>query len=354
MFKVITLQDMQLWKETWGKLPQDQRSVYLLPEYYEIFEKLGYGEASCAIFSRGECLFLYPFLKRNLKKTNLLIGDKDYFDVEGAYGLNGAGAKSLEVHDKQEIEKAWEHYCNANHIIAEFVRFNPMLENNKFTPYLNPLAVSEVVVVDLTCADLMYESFEHSVRKNIKKAIKQNVIVNSFSCEELSTADFNDFIEIYYKTMDRNEAASFYYFRPEFFEMVKNLLPNNARWFIASVDGVLVSVELVLHDENTCFSFLGGTLPEHFNSGANVLLKNEIIIYFQKNGLKSFFLGGGVSPNDGILKYKKNFAKNSSYEFFIGKKVHMKTEYDNIVNKWEKNNPEKIEQYKNFLLKYWH
>lgn len=354
MFKVINLQEKRLWQECWSELPKDQRSIYLKAEYYEIYEKLGYGEASCVIFKRNECLFLYPFLKRNLKKTGLAIDQNEYFDVEGAYGLNGAGSKFLSSADLNEIEQSWKNYCKLNHIIAEFARFNPILSNNEYSPYLENVSIGEVVIVDLTCQDLMYDSYEHSVRKNIKKAIKQNVVVASFASKDLSVQSFNNFIDIYYNTMDRNKASSFYYFKPEFFELVREHLPDNSRWFFAFNEALPVSVELVLYDETTCYSFLGGTLPEHFNSGANVLLKNEIILFFQAVGLRFFFLGGGLIANDGIFKYKKNFAKNSSERFFIGKKVHLEKQYESFVQEWGKRNPDKIEVYKNFLLKYWH
>jgi len=66
-------------------------------------------------------------------------------------------------------------------------------------------------------------------------------------------------------------------------------------------------------------------------------------------GIRQFLLGGGP---EGVLRYKKTFAANGTIPFYIGKKVHNQTVYDNIVSQWESLNPDKKEVNKHILLKY--
>lgn len=349
MHSIVDLNAADLWRAHWERLPVDQRSVYLLPEYYSVYEKCGHGKAFCFIFEGEDALLLYPFLKKKILLDNV---QEDYFDIEGAYGLNGAGCSLLGAADIEQCVQLWENYCISEKIIAEFTRFNPMLKSDYSLAYLNQNLANQVVFVDLFCQNLLYDSYEHSVRKGINKAVRLGVSVESYDSASLPDNYFDVFIRVYHATMDRKNAGDYYYFSSEYFNAIKTLVGNNARWFFSLIGNEIVSVELVLFDETYCYSFLGGTLPDHFSSGANTLLKHEIIIHFQKMGLTAFFLGGGVSSFDGIYKYKKSFAKDARCDFYIGKKIHSAEIYNLAVNQWEHSNPEKIVTYKNYFLKY--
>lgn len=348
MFSVIDLNDGNLWRANWERLSADQRSVYLLPEYYSVYEKCGHGKAFCCVFEGEGGLLLYPFLKKKIILDGLQEG---YFDIEGAYGLNGAGCSALSAIDHERFIQLWNNYCINEKIIAEFTRINPLLKTDCLG-HLNQSLANQVVFVDLLCPNLLYDSYEHSVRKGINKAARLGVSVESYDSASLPSVYFDAFIHVYHATMDRKNAGYYYYFSSDYFDFIKTLVGNNARWFFSLIAGEIVSVELVLFDEKFCYSFLGGTLPEQFSTGANTILKHEIITHFQKVGLIAFFLGGGVSSFDGIYKYKKSFAKNVSCDFYIGKKVHCDDIYNLAVSQWERSNPEKIETYKNYFLKY--
>jgi len=97
---------------------------------------------------------------------------------------------------------------------------------------------------------------------------------------------------------------------------------------------------------------LGGTLSKYFEFRPNDILKHEIINVLKQRQYNYFCLGGGSSVDDGIFNYKKKFAKNGIFDFYIGKIIHNQQIYDKVVKQWEEKYPEKKEKYKNYLLKY--
>jgi len=71
-----------------------------------------------------------------------------------------------------------------------------------------------------------------------------------------------------------------------------------------------------------------------------------------KLNLSYFNFGGGAKPEDGVFKYKKNFAKNGVYDFYIGKKIYNQKIYDNVVSQWKGTFKDQVDSYENLLLCY--
>lgn len=350
-FKVFDLAQADEWRACWQRLPVHQRSVFLLPEYYAIYENSNQGKALCCCYESSGGLLLYPLLKKDLNFLQLATAEQ-YFDVEGAYGLNGAGYSGLQPADVEYLSAAWAEYCEREHIIAEFTRMNPLLNANEVLSYLHYSLANQAVVVDLGVQDLLYDSYEHSVRKAIKKAERSCVVIEHYDSMDVPADYLKAFSHVYETTMDRKSASDFYYFGEGYFAAIKNGLHKNSRWFFALIDSRIVSVELVLFDEHACYSFLGGTLKDSLSSGANVLLKHHIITHFKSQSLAYYFLGGGTQLDDGIYTYKKTFSKKAPEKFYIGKKIHSAEMYHQAVQRWQFLHPDKCETYKNYFLKY--
>jgi lipid II:glycine glycyltransferase (peptidoglycan interpeptide bridge formation enzyme) len=83
------------------------------------------------------------------------------------------------------------------------------------------------------------------------------------------------------------------------------------------------------------------------------LILDYSINYSKKMGYNYFYMGGATTNNqdDSLLKFKKSFSKDYKY-FYIGKKIHNKTIYNEVIKQWTNRYPEKVEKFKNFLLKY--
>ena len=95
------------------------------------------------------------------------------------------------------------------------------------------------------------------------------------------------------------------------------------RFFPCSIDGVVVSTELVLLSRHSAYSFLGGTLANAFAHRPNDLLKFEIIRWAKKRAKRYFVLGGGYQGEDGIFQYKQSFASKGQVPYFLGGQIFL-------------------------------
>ncbi len=87
-------------------------------------------------------------------------------------------------------------------------------------------------------------------------------------------------------------------------------------------EGQIISTELTLRSTKTLYSFLGGTLAEHFDLRPNDLLKHHAILWAKAAGLQRFVLGGGYGGEDGIYRYKLAFAPQGTLPFCVLNRVH--------------------------------
>jgi hypothetical protein len=83
------------------------------------------------------------------------------------------------------------------------------------------------------------------------------------------------------------------------------------------------------------------------------LLYSEMIRFGINKQCRFLHVGGGStsSSNDKLLQYKLNFSDTTS-DFYIGKKLHLKEIYEQVVGQWKEKYPEKESRYCNIFLKY--
>jgi hypothetical protein len=341
----------KLWEEAYAALPRKLQDVYYTPDYYSVYEKNSGSRAKCFIYRENENIFLYPFLITEIDKK-LCASGESWFDIEGAYGYNGPLCNSANEAFIHNAHTAFREQCIQNRVIAEFTRFNPVLKNHLHAGYMTVMLANQNIVLDLSIPDIRMEAYEHSTRKNINKAERSGLTARYVSGQNIPKEEMAAFLEIYYDTMKRNNALGQYYFSEKYFDDLSNSLSDNALFFFTLAENKIVSCELVLKGQETGYSFLGGTLPDYFSLRANDILKHHIILTLKEKGLRYFCLGGGTTPNDGIFKYKKCFAKNGAVDFFIGKKIYNEAAYNSVVENWKMIYPEKEETYKHYLLKY--
>ncbi len=322
---IITLKEKEKWNEIVKSF--NNYDVFYLPEYVEAFEYHGDGEPLLIYYNDRETRAINVILKRdisNIEKFRNIFKKGQYFDVTSPYGYGGF---IIEGENYKEVNNTYNEYCKNNGIICEFVRFH-LLEHyeSKYDGKKENIKHNIIRKLNLNPEEMLMD-FEHKVRKNIKKA-NQNLLKIEID-EEAKT--INNFLEIYYKTMERNNAQDEYYFSKEFFEIL-NKMKDNTVYFNVLYEGKIISTEMVIYSKNNCYSYLGGTLDEYFNLRPNDFLKYEIIKWAYSKNIKNFILGGGYgNDDDGIYKYKKSFAPNGIVDFYIGQKIFNKEIYDELV-----------------------
>ena len=352
-YRTLTLEQKEEWSNLLEKLPIEQQDIYYTPDYYELYEKNGDGKSMCFVYEKNDDIALYPFLINSVNNLGYEL-DEEYFDIQGAYGYNGVVSSNYNLSFRKEFYKTFYQYCLGQNIIAEFTRFNPIINNHEFSDYLRPIKANEDIIVDLKHSekDTWENIYDRSVRKNVKKAIRNNLIVKQFDGNKISDWWYNEFKKIYFSTLKRRYADKYYYFSDIYFSYLKKHLKNKTLYFFTVKDDNVISCELITYKNYHAYSFLGGTLSEYFPYRPNDFLKHEIILYLKSIGVKYFCLGGGSKINDSIYKYKKSFSKNGDVNFYIGKKIYNKEVYDYICQTWSEKYPAISSKYSNMLLRY--
>lgn len=324
-FEIITTAESEKWNGIVRKF--EQYEVFYLCEYVRAFEMLGTEQGLLLWYDDGDTKAMNVVFKRDVSGAEGLKGKVEpgrYYDFQTPYGYGGM------IIEGGNVREVWEEYkklCEEESIICEFTRFSLFAHGEAYYDGDVESRTHNIVRnLEMPMDDMLF-NFEHKVRKNLKKAERNGLEIVIDEQGEF----FEDFLNIYYDTMERNQAKEEYYFPRSFFENFRGM-KDNAAWFHVRKDGRIVSTELVIYNENNCYSYLGGTYAEYFEFRPNELLKVEIMKWAQGKGIKNFVLGGGYGEDDGIFRYKKSFAPGGVVDFYIGTKILNKEIYDRLVD----------------------
>jgi hypothetical protein len=339
MYKIL---DCKLNKKYWKKILVENNinNILYFPEYLMLWELNGDGIAKHFFYKCDYGIVLYPFLMRKINDLEFFQQmkiDEIFYDITSPYGYGGPLVKPCNKIDRKLLLegfiKEFSLFCKKNNIVSEFIRFHPLMENHaNFIDNLEIEKMNSIIYLDLSASEEeLWENYKRNNRKNIKKALRNDIEVAVDEKFEF----LDEFLEIYYKTMEKSNAKKYYFFPKFFFEFIRGSLNNNFVLFISKKDSKIISVELAFYDKDIIYSFLGGTLSEYFPFRPNNLLKHKLIMWAKDKNIKYYLIGGGYHPEDGIFEYKHSFSKDGVKDFFVGRKIHNKDIYEKLVKEWK-------------------
>jgi len=293
--------------------------------YGRLYETVEDGELVVFDFENEYGKVKNMFIKR---KIPFNLENKVFFDIVTPYGYGGPVIQ--EAIDEEKVLsgyfEAFSNYCQKNNIITEFIRFD-LFENLQVKDqfYGDVSLVGNTIVRDLNLP----------VKEDVRKKIFQNAraaeVKGVKMSIDLTGERIDEFLEMYYSTMDRNKADDYYYFKKSFFEQIHETLKNQFLYVFATLDGKVISAALILIGEERAFSFLGGTLEEYYTYDPEASMELMIIQWLKDKGLTKYILGGGHKGEDGIYFHKKGLARNGDHPFYVGKKVHDPIIYEKLI-----------------------
>jgi hypothetical protein len=340
MYKLLDFSNKD-WDLVLKEMPVNMQDIYYTSDYYKMhqFNGDGYGKLFYYTDDNGNKGF-YPFL---LNKIDGYGRYKDYYDIETAYGYGGPITSCQDERFLKQFEGSFMEFCKENNIVAEFIRFHPLIGNeNIFKENIEIIHNRKVVYLDLTKGidKIWREDVKSKNRNVIRKAEKYGLYVDA-------SKDYETFKYIYKKTMDKVEAGDYYYFNDKYFENIK----ENSHCTLLSVinDNKVIATAIFMGYGEYFHYHLAGSLKEELKLSPNNLLLWEAIRYAVNNGYKKMHFGGGLtnSIEDTLYKFKSSFSKGEA-DFFIGKRIHNKGVFDNLIEEWERNHNKKAK----ILLQY--
>lgn len=302
--------------------------VFYLSDYSRAFlgESSDNGNPVLLYYNKGNDRAINVVLSRDISMDENFSGiicPGEYYDLISPYGYGGYIGN---VTDWSSLIEEHREYCERHNYVCEFVRFELFSDYYKYYDGIVETRTHNVVrSLSLSDEDI-WKDFKQKVRKNVNKASRIGL-----ECYTENKGEYlDDYLRIYYETMERTNAKKSFFFSRRFFEdLIK--MKSNTMFFHVIYEGRIISTELVLYGSENCYSYLGGTKADFFEMRPNDYLKYEIIKWAKQKGLKNFVLGGGYGSDDGIFQYKASFAPQGIYDFHIGKRVFNVKTYEKLV-----------------------
>lgn len=318
------------------------KDIYFESDYGKLYENIENGESVLYEFSNSYGTITNLFIKRKIPIN--LNEDTTYYDITTPYGYGGPIINGFIEGKKEELVQAYYEdfgeYCTENNIVSEFIRFHPVFQNaNDFSDIYEVVYLHNTIGTNLKDYDDPFQSeFSKSTRKNTRRAFRNGV---SYEIEtEPEPESAQEFIDIYYSTMDRNDAASYYYFNEEYFDNCIKYFKENILLVKAVFEEKIIAMGFYFKFGNLIHTHLSGTLSEYLSLSPAYILRYATTEWGKDNGYHLIHHGGGTSDdeNDSLYKFKKGFGKNTEFKFHIGKKIWNDEVYRELC---EKNNNSK-------------
>ena len=292
--------------------------TYYLSGYVKAFNIHGDGEPLLFYYNDGHNRGINVSMRRSIIEDPHFKGvldDDRYFDLATPYGYGGW----LIEGDTEQLFRDYERWCLRNNIVSEFVRFHPMIGNQKAVEeHYDVIPLGETVAMDLSSSDLIWENIVSKNRNVIRKAVKNGVKIYNGRMPEI----YRQFKVIYDSTMDKDDAEEYYYFEPSFYTSILEDLSENAQMFWAEKDGTVIAASIMLECNGFMNYHLSGSLRDYSSLAPTNLLLYKAALWGCEHGMRTLYLGGGVgSEEDSLFKFKRAFYKGDLHRFYIGHKV---------------------------------
>lgn len=300
------------WDKNWNKLQS-------------IKEK---GKAIEYIFEDENGKISYPFIMRPTNEVNNII----YYDLVTARGQGGP--RILRVNKNKDklisnFELEFQKYCNEKNIIAEYIRFDPWINN--FCDFSNIYEIfsdGSIYCNDLR-EDFFVKQYSSSVRNMVRKAEKCGVEVKF----DFNGNSINKFLDLYNYTAEKYNISEYYKidekFIKEYFESLKNKV------FIANAyyENEIVSSAIMLIGKDIVHFHFSATNPEFRKLQPNTYLLYKSEVYAKEIG-KTLFDFGRASKGSSLEKFKFDFINKKEeriYKYNVGVKIRNQDIYNKLV-----------------------
>lgn len=314
--------------------------IYFDERYGKLYEAIEHGICKTFEYQSESGTIRHMFIKR---KIDIDLQDgQTYYDIVTPYGYGGPVILQCQGDRKALVDEytaQFAHYCEQEKIISEFIRFHPLLNNaDDFRSVMTVENIRNTVGTNLTISDDPIQTeYSKYCRKNIRKALKNGV---TYTVEH-APEDIMEFMQFYYLTMDRNDAADYYYFDEKYFRELLKELRQHIVCAKVFYEGKLIAM-------NICFAYgeyvhihLSGSLVEYLRMSPNYVLEYAICEWAIQHGYQCIHHGGGRSndEHDKLFEFKRQFGQNTLFQFSVGKKVWDKAVYDKLTERAAKSSP---------------
>ena len=323
MYELVSIHERSRWQKVLDLLRISD--IYYSNQYFMAATKLDPGEPLLFYYKDHEGEIAYPFIKRRIASE-----ENEYFDITTPFGYGGPLTKGKKNNPLliANFRKAFTEYCHEEKIIAEYIRFHPIMENAH-------LLKNYVKLIPL------YETFSMDIHPRKKEGKKELVSGKDMETDGISKLVIKklgtvrhmfEFLVLYYLTIRRREEAdSYYFFTDDYFETLISSLGPNLHLFGAFQKNKMISACYVLTSKDRIYHHLESSL-EDSDTEAMKLLLLKIAEWGEENHFKSFHLGGDFKgERQQESRLKQDLSNSKPHTFYIGHHIYDEETYNRLM-----------------------
>jgi hypothetical protein len=309
-----------------------QHDIYHLPGYHRLAAANGEGTPFLFCYEDSGDFIAVPLLIRPIPlKTGKDCSGDVLYDATSVYGYPGPVASRADLPERvvSRFKTCLSDELRRRRVVSVFSRLHPLIHS---CPLLNGLGriarVGTTVSIDLTHPE---EEQRRSYRRDHKRDINALKREGYSISHDLSRRYLDEFIDIYYETMDRVGASEDYYFSYDYFRELFSEQSENVHLFVAMLEGRLVAGAIVTICDGIVQTYLSGHRAIGGRLAPKKLLIDEVRKWAVEQRAHTFHLGGGVGgKEDSVYRFKAGFA-NQEHEFHVWRWVLDDEAYDALV-----------------------
>ncbi|MEW6303176.1 MAG: GNAT family N-acetyltransferase [Verrucomicrobiota bacterium] len=292
------------------------------------------------LITQGDNGFFHVFAPTAIRGTA-------WRDIDPFMGYFGPLVKAI---DPQFLEAALAEYrnaCQSLGIVAEVMRFNPLLENHR--PFEGRSELQVGPVKSLVIADCSPDEAAQLARYNQTCRYDVRTAGAELKVGWLETEEeWQSFAALYAESLRRVGAHAKWHLAAAVFERARSV--PAFRICAARQDGQLASASLIIEHPLQAYYLLAANSMPRVN-GANELSIHRTCLALAERGIAHFILGGGnsASEDDPLLRFKRKFSRKG-HTLHLGRMIHMKEAYERLCGEYEAKAG--VEARKDYFLRY--
>jgi hypothetical protein len=217
-------------------------------------------------------------------------------------------------------------YLYINDIVNEYLKTkNPFKLLTNFVSYQNNIydkvgfevnkLSTWVIRTDITY-DILFQSLHTKTRNQIRKSLKENIIVSDIKNKE----ELEEVKKIYQELVRKHDIYKPY--NNVLFDNLfdKSLMSENIIFKLAKKDKQIISYSVFLKNKNSIFYWLNASKHEYLKfNGTNAIL-NSILKYACESSCQEFNMGAVPNGNYGLQHFKSRWnAEEKEYKNYSSK-----------------------------------
>ena len=309
---------------SWASFLGDNRhDFYHLPEYVALCAEQEGGEPTAVLASEGGRAMLLPLILRPIPGGAT--------DATSPYGYPGPLVSENGSGDfVRNALMGCADLMRAKGATSLFVRTHPLLGPALPDGVGTVIEGGDTVSIDLRQpSEELWRQTMSGHRSQINRAIRSGRVARF----DTDWSAFEDFKDLYRRTMQRVSADSYYFFDDGYFGRLRTALGDRLQLCVVTADDTVAAAALFVETCGIVQFHLAGSDPAFASEGLTKLMLHHVRSWAKERGDVVLHLGGGLGgPDDSLLKFKAGFSP-LRHRYRTLRMVLDQDEYDRLVRR---------------------